>query len=59
MTYVAETQSLYQTPRKGKLSTIQKASIRANSGNRTLRELDAEFGGSHETIRTVGKTDGR
>ena len=43
----------YQTPRKGKLSTNQKASIRANSGNRTLRELAAEFGVSHETIRAV------
>jgi DeoR/GlpR family transcriptional regulator of sugar metabolism len=27
--------------------------IRSEAGNRTLRELAAEFGVSHETVRTV------
>jgi uncharacterized protein YidB (DUF937 family) len=31
----------------------QEATIRSQSGTRTLRELAAEFGVSHETIRTV------
>ena len=43
----------YQSPRRSKLTTSQKATIRANAASRTLRELAAEFGVSHETIRTV------
>jgi hypothetical protein len=31
----------------------QKATIRSQAGNRTLRALAADFGVSHETIRTV------
>ena len=31
----------------------QEAAIRANARNWTLRELAAEFGMGHETIRTV------
>ena len=41
----------YQTPRQRKLSPEQQVAIRAEAGNRTLRELAAEFGVSHETIR--------
>lgn len=43
----------YQTPRPRKLSPAHIAAILANAGNRTLRELAAGFGVSHETIRTV------
>jgi hypothetical protein len=42
-----------QSPQQGKLTTLQKAVIRANDGNQSLRELAAEFGVSHETIRMV------
>ena len=40
-------------PRKRKLSPEQEAAIRANAGNRSLRELAAEFGVSHETVRSI------
>ena len=43
----------YRTPRQRKLSPEQQAIIRSEAGNCTLRELAAEFGVSHETIRTV------
>ena len=43
----------YQTPRQRKLSPEQEAAIRASAGNHSLRDLAAEFGVSHETIRTV------
>ena len=43
----------YHVPRKRKLSSEQEAVIRSEAGNRTLRELAAQFGVSHETIRTV------
>jgi DNA-directed RNA polymerase sigma subunit (sigma70/sigma32) len=43
----------YHAPRRRKLSSQQEATIRSQSGTRTLRELAAEFGVSHETIRTV------
>jgi DeoR/GlpR family transcriptional regulator of sugar metabolism len=43
----------YHDPRRRKLSYEQEAAIRSEAGNRTLRELAAEFGVSHETIRTV------
>ncbi len=40
-------------PQGRRLSPEQRAAIRADAGNRTLRALAAEFGVSHETIRTV------
>jgi hypothetical protein len=40
-------------PRRRKLSFEQQAAIRSEAGNRTLRELAAAFGVSHETVRTV------
>ena len=43
----------YHAPRRRKLSPEQEAAIRANAGNRTLRELAADFGVSHETVRAV------
>ena len=43
----------YQSPRQGKLTQTQKAAIRKVAGHWTLRELAAEFGVSHETIRAV------
>jgi DNA-binding CsgD family transcriptional regulator len=41
------------SPRQAKLTASQKATIRAMGNNRSLRELAAEFGVSHETVRTV------
>jgi len=43
----------YHGPRRRKLSSEQEAAIRSEAGNRTLRDLAAAFGVSHETIRTV------
>ena len=43
----------YCGPRRHKLSPVQEAAIRANAGNRTLRELAAEFGVGYETIHAV------
>ena len=43
----------YQSPRQGKLTTIQKATIRANPGKKTLHELGLEFGVSYETVRVI------
>ena len=43
----------YHAPRRRKLSCEQEAAIRVRSGNRSLRELGAEFGVSHETVRSV------
>ena len=43
----------YQAPRRRKLSREQEAAIRAEAGSRSLRELAAEFGVSHETVRGV------
>ena len=43
----------YHTPRRRKLTHEQEAAIRAGAGNRSLRELAAEFGVSHETVRAV------
>ena len=43
----------YHAWRRRKLSAEQAAAIRRQAGDRTLRELAAEFGVSHETIRTV------
>jgi hypothetical protein len=43
----------YHGPRQRKLSSEQEAVIRGEAGTQTLRELAAEFGVSHESIRTV------
>ena len=43
----------YQLPRRRKLSPEQEAAIIASAGNRSLRELAAGFGVSHETVRAV------
>jgi hypothetical protein len=43
----------YHAPRRRKLSPEQEAAIRGEAGDRTLRRLAAEYGVSHETIRTV------
>jgi len=43
----------YRLPRQRKLSVAQVEAVRAEAGNRTVRELAAEFGVSHETIRTA------
>jgi hypothetical protein len=43
----------YHAPRQSKLTAEQKATTRSEAGNRTLRSLAADFGVSHETIRTV------
>ena len=45
----------YHAPRRRKLSPEQEAAIWANAGTRSLRELAAEFGISHETVRAVLK----
>lgn len=47
----------YHTRRRRKLTPEQVAVIRAEIGNRTLRELAATFGMSHETIRAVVRQD--
>jgi hypothetical protein len=43
----------YRSPRQRKLSPEQVEATRTEASNRTLRELAAAFGVSHETIRTV------
>ncbi len=43
----------YHAPRQSKLTAEQKATIRSIKDNRSLRELAAEFGVSHETIRAL------
>jgi len=43
----------YRSPRQRKLSPEQVERIRAEAGNRTLRELAAEFEVSHETVRVA------
>jgi Mor family transcriptional regulator len=43
----------YHTPRRRKLSFEQELAIRSEAGNRTLRDLAAEYKVSHETIRKV------
>ena len=42
-----------QAPRHRKLSREQVEAIREDAGDRTLRDLAAAFGVSHETIRAV------
>ena len=46
----------YLAPRRRMLTREQDAAIRAESGNRSLRELAAELGVSHETVRAVLRT---
>ncbi len=41
------------SPRRRKLSAEQEAAIRALAATRSLRTLAAEFGVSHETVRSV------
>lgn len=43
----------YRQPRKRKLMPEQQERILAGAGSRSLRELAAEFGVSHEAIRAV------
>ena len=43
----------YHAPRRRKLTPEQEAAIRALAGTRSLRALAAEFGVSHETVRTA------
>ncbi len=43
----------YQGPRRRKLVPEQEAAIRTRAGIHSLRELAAEFGVSHETVRAV------
>ena len=40
-------------PRRRKLSVEQEAAIRAPDPTKSLRELAAELGGSHDIVRTV------
>src|SRR5215207_8111200 len=47
----------YHTPRLRKLSPDQEAAIRRLAATRGPRELAAEFGVSHETIRTVQRRE--
>jgi hypothetical protein len=43
----------HREPRRRKLSPEQVAAIRGSAGDRTLRDLAADFGVSHETVRRV------
>ncbi len=47
----------YHTPRLRKLSPEQEAAIRRLAATKSLRELAADFGVSHETIRTVQRRE--
>ena len=47
----------YRSPRQQKLTVAQVEVIRAEAGNRTLRELAAKFGVSHETVRKLLRED--
>ena len=49
----------YHTPRRRKLSPEQEAAIRSLVPTKSLRELAAEFGVSHETVRTACRGTGR
>jgi predicted ArsR family transcriptional regulator len=40
------------------LTLTQKAAICSRAGNQTLRELAAEVGVSHETVRAILRTAG-
>ena len=43
--------------RAGQLASEQEATVRAQAATKSLRSLAAEFGVSHETIRTVLRDD--
>ena len=43
----------YCVPRRRRLSMEQEAAIRAFAGTKSLRSLAADFGVSHETVRSV------
>ena len=45
--------SPYQRARPRRLSPAEREAIRVLAPNRTLRDLAAEFGVSHETVRAV------
>ena len=45
----------YHLPRPRKLSVEQEAAIHAAAGNWSLRELAADYGVSHETVRAVSR----
>ena len=45
--------SSYQRARPRRLSLEEREAVRGLAPNRTLRELAAEFGVSHETVRAV------
>jgi hypothetical protein len=48
----------YHSSRRGTLTLTQKAAICSRAGNQTLRELAAEVGVSHETVRAILRTAG-
>ena len=48
--------SSYQRARPRRLSPEEREAIRALAATRNLRELAAEFGASHETVRSVLRT---
>ncbi len=43
----------YRSPRLRKHSPGQEAAIRAEAGNRSVREPAAAYGVSHETVRAI------
>jgi hypothetical protein len=45
--------SPYSQPRRRCLSPAERAAVRTLAGNHPLREVAAEFGVSHETVRKV------
>ena len=45
--------SPYNQPRPRRLTLSERAAVLVAAPNRTLRELAADFGVSHETIRSV------
>ena len=51
--------SPYQRARPRRLSPAKREAIRALAPNRTLRELAADFGVSHETVRAVLRASNR
>ena len=48
----------YHAPRRRKLAAEQEAAIAANAGDHALRDLTAEIGVSHETVRATLRTAG-
>ena len=46
-----------QVPRRRKLTDEPVAAVLAEAGNRSLRELSAAFGVSHETVRAALRED--